>query len=289
MTTRFDDIGDRLKAFRLGSGLGAEEIAARLGISRSALYRFEKGDLVKIETLERLSQLLDVSMPTLMGVGVEYIGSAVSFFERLRQIEEQSEHITVLAGSVSYLLASGKFDNILPEVLRESLSEETDPRLSDLLGILSARKKAYQRRQPGILNLVSGAEIERFLRNGLVGNISLPASLQSERRLVAQAEAMHLADLMESQPIGIQVGIIPGTLPHNSFQIFRQVDRRLLALSPFRLGEQPNISVGIAMITAAEEALTLHLKMAEEMWNNAKKGSAGAQYLRSLIKIHGSD
>ena len=62
MTTRFDDIGDRLKAFRLGSGLGAEEVAARLGISRSALYRFEKGDLVKIETLERLSQLLDVSM-----------------------------------------------------------------------------------------------------------------------------------------------------------------------------------------------------------------------------------
>ncbi|MEC8622559.1 MAG: helix-turn-helix transcriptional regulator [Pseudomonadota bacterium] len=289
MTTRFDDIGDRLKAFRLGSGLGAEEIAARLGISRSALYRFEKGDLVKIETLERLSQLLDVSMPTLMGVGVEYIGSAVSFFERLRQIEEQSEHITVLAGSVSYLLASGKFDNILPEVLRESLSEETDSRLSDLLGILSARKKAYQRRQPGILNLVSGAEIERFLRNGLVGNISLPASLQSERRLVAQAEAMHLADLMESQPIGIQVGIIPGTLPHNSFQIFRQVDRRLLALSPFRLGEQPNISVGIAMITSAEEALTLHLKMAEEMWNNAKKGPEGAQYLRSLVEIHGLD
>ena len=289
MTTRFDDIGDRLKAFRLGSGLGAEEIAARLGISRSALYRFEKGDLVKIETLERLSQLLDVSMPTLMGVGVEYIGSAVSFFERLRQIEEQSEHITVLAGSVSYLLASGKFDNILPEVLRESLSEETDSRLSDLLGILSARKKAYQRRQPGILNLVSGAEIERFLRNGLVGNISLPASLQSERRLVAQAEAMHLADLMESQPIGIQVGIIPGTLPHNSFQIFRQVDRRLLALSPLRLGEQPNISVGIAMITSAEEALTLHLKMAEEMWNNAKKGPEGAQYLRSLVEIHGLD
>jgi len=269
--------------------LSAEEVAVRLGISRTALYRCEKGDLVKIETLERLSQLLDVSMPTLMGVGVEYIGSAVSFFERLRQIEELSEHITVLAGSVSYLLASEKFDKILPDVLRESLAGDADSRLSDLLGILKARKEAYQHRQPGILNLVSGAEIERFLRNGLVGNISLPASLQSERRLVAQAEAMHLADLMESQPIGIQVGIIPGTLPHNSFQIFRQVDRRLLALSPFRLGEQPNISVGIAMITAAEEALTLHLKMAEEMWNNAKKGSAGAQYLRSLIKIHGSD
>ena len=33
----------------------AEEIAARLGISRTALYRFEKGELAKIETLEKLA------------------------------------------------------------------------------------------------------------------------------------------------------------------------------------------------------------------------------------------
>ena len=45
---RFDDIGNRLKAFRLGSGLSADEIATRLGISRTALYRFEKGELAKI-------------------------------------------------------------------------------------------------------------------------------------------------------------------------------------------------------------------------------------------------
>jgi DNA-binding XRE family transcriptional regulator len=39
MAIRFDDIGNRLKAFRLGSGLSADEIANRLGISRTALYR----------------------------------------------------------------------------------------------------------------------------------------------------------------------------------------------------------------------------------------------------------
>ena len=54
MPIRFDDIGNRLKAFRLGSGLSADEIANRLGISRTALYRFEKGELAKIETLEKL-------------------------------------------------------------------------------------------------------------------------------------------------------------------------------------------------------------------------------------------
>src|SRR3974377_1062013 len=75
---RFDDIGNRLKAFRLGSGLSADEIAGRLGISRTALYRFEKGELAKIETLEKLAELLQVSVPTLLGVRVESIAYAVS-------------------------------------------------------------------------------------------------------------------------------------------------------------------------------------------------------------------
>ena len=78
MAIRYDDIGDRLKAFRLGSGLSAEEVARRIGISRTALYRVEKGEVVKIETLEKLAELLQVSLPTLLGVGVEYIPSAVT-------------------------------------------------------------------------------------------------------------------------------------------------------------------------------------------------------------------
>src|SRR6185436_3099056 len=88
MAIRFDDIGNRLKAFRLASGLSADAIARKLGISRAALYRFEKGELAKIETLEKLAELLEVSVPTLLGVGVEYLSSAVAYFERLRQIEE---------------------------------------------------------------------------------------------------------------------------------------------------------------------------------------------------------
>ena len=122
MAIRFDDIGQPpASAFRLGSGLSADEIAARLDISRTALYRFEKGELAKIETLEKLAELLGVSVPTLLGVGVEYIASAVAYFERMRQIEESSEHIIVLAGPISYLLASGGFEHALADVLRESI------------------------------------------------------------------------------------------------------------------------------------------------------------------------
>src|ERR1700726_5146435 len=123
MPFRYDEIGDRLKAYRLGSDLSADEIANQLGISRTALYRFEKGELAKIETLERLAELLGVSIPTLLGVGIEYLPSAVAYFERMRQIEETSEHIIILSGPISYLLASDGFDRVLAEILRESIPD----------------------------------------------------------------------------------------------------------------------------------------------------------------------
>ena len=37
MPLRFDDIGNRLKAFRLGSGLSAEEIAQTAGITSTGI------------------------------------------------------------------------------------------------------------------------------------------------------------------------------------------------------------------------------------------------------------
>src|SRR6516165_66296 len=233
---RFDDIGNRLKAFRLGSGLSAEEIAAKLGISRTALYRFEKGELAKIETLEKLAELLKVSVPTLLGVGVEYIASAVSYFERMGQIDE-------------------------------------------LMAVLRSRKEAYRRRRPAIVNLIAASEMQRFLRNGLVGRLDLAEAVRRERRRLARAEAKHFTALMEEEPIGVQIGIVLDTLPHTSFQIFRQPDRRILALSPFRLGEEPNIRVGVAMITSAPEALALHEKMARDLWASALKGPAAVRFM----------
>ena len=292
MGFRFDDIGNRLKAFRLGSGLSSDEIAKRLGISRAALYRFEKGELAKIDTLERLSELLQVSIPTLLGVGVEYIASAVSYFERVRQIEETAEHIIVLSGPISYLLASDTFDEKLADVLKESIPANYDGHeravkdVDEIMAILAQRKQAFRRRKPGIVNLVSSIEIERFLRDGLVGKSGLTDAQRVQRRALAKIEVAHLEKITEEEPIGIQIGIVPDTLPHTGFQIFRQPDRQLLSLSPFRLGEQPNVRVGVAMITAAPEALALHHKSVEEMWQRAFKGTAASRFLRDLMAKH---
>ena len=289
MAIRFDDIGNRLRAFRLASGLSADEIASRLDISRTALYRFEKGEVAKIETLEKLAELLQVSVPTLLGVGVEYIASAVSYFERMRQIEESSEHIIVLAGPISYLLASDAFDQALGDILRESIPDGLPGRkraldqVDELTAVLRQRKDNYRRRQPGIVNLISAIEMEHFLGNGLVGRLGLPDKVRRERRAMARAEAEHFIALLEDEPIGVQIGIVPDTLPHASFQIFRQPDRHILALSPFRLGEEPNIRVGVAMITSAPEALALHDKMAKDLWRRALKGSQAVALMRDQL------
>jgi transcriptional regulator with XRE-family HTH domain len=289
---RFDDIGNRLKAFRLGSGLSAEEVAKRIGISRTALYRFEKGEVVKIDTLEKLAELLQVSLPTLLGVGVEYIASAVTYFERMRQIEEMAEHIIVLAGPLSYLLASDAFNAVLGQLLKESIPENVDDgvraeaEVEEIMAVLTQRKETYRRRQPAIVNLIAASEIARFLINGMVGRLDLPESVRRERRALARAEVEHFARIVEREPIGVQIGIVPETLPHTGFQIFRQPDRQLLSLSPFRLGEEPNVRVGVAMITSAPEALALHQRAAEGMWGRALKGTAAAGYLRELIARH---
>src|SRR6202167_1798196 len=205
MPIRFDDIGHRLKAFRLGSGLSAEEIAQKLGISRTALYRFEKGEVAKIETLEKLAELLQVSVPTLLGVGVEYLGSAVSYFERMRQIEETAEHIIVLAGPISYVLASNGFDGALGEILRESVPDGIAKRdralaqIDELMAVLRQRKEPYRRRRPAVVNLIASAEMERFMRNGLVGRHDLPEKVRRQRRVLARAEAEHFIALMENR------------------------------------------------------------------------------------------
>jgi transcriptional regulator with XRE-family HTH domain len=292
LAIRFDDIGNRLKAFRLASGLSADEIARRLDISRAAVYRFERGELVKIETLEKLSELLGVSVPTLLGVGVEYLPSAVAYFERIRQIEETASHIIVLAGPISYLLASPEFHQRLAHILSESIPPGVDDRkraLSDvaqIMQILAQRKATYARRRPTIVNLLAASEVGRLLQNGLTARFDLPERQRRERRAHARAEVEHLVGLMEDQPIDVQIGIVPDTLPHTGFQIFRQPDREVLSISPFRLGEHPNVRMGVAMVTSAPEALKLHHRAASAMWRRAHKGGAAIKQLTDLLRLY---
>ena len=289
MTIIYEEIGQRLRAYRLGSGLSADELAKKIGISRTALYKFEQGELAKIDTLEKLAELLGVSIPTLLGVGIEYIPSAVSYFERLRQIEEASEQIIMLSGPTSFLLSSDRFENTLEEVLEENITGAVaDPAraradVTKIMEILRLRKAHYQKFRPAIVNLMSAFEIERFLDHGFVGHNGLPDDVRAKRRALAHAEMQHFLGLIEQQPIGVQIGIVPDTLPHLGFQLFRQQGRQLLVMSPFRLAGEPNVRVGVAMVTSAPDGVALHEEAVQEMWNRSLKGPAAADFLRHML------
>jgi len=49
------------------------------------------------------------------------------------------------------------------------------------------RKTTYRKRLPAVVNLISGLEIERLLRNGFAGKALLPPVLRQERRALARA------------------------------------------------------------------------------------------------------
>ena len=289
VSLRFSDIGARLRAHRLGKGLTPDSLAKALGISRAALYRAEKGEIRKIEMLTSIADELGVSLASLMGVGVEYVSTAIAFFERMRQLEEECQQIIGLFSPVSYLLTSDGYDDVLREVLRESIPDGVEPEgasnkaVDGLLEILLARKQAFQKRRPLIVSLIASADLERFLLHGLIGRHDLPSETIDIRRAKARNEAEYILSMLRSQPIGIQIGIVREPVPATSFQIFRQAHRSVLAISPFRLGEQPNIRLGVALITSAPEAMDLHEGIAERLWGESLKGLEAASYLEAMI------
>lgn len=289
MSMRFTEIGQQLRAYRLESGLRAEEIAARLGVSRAALYRYEKGEVIKLDTIKRLAELLKISPLSLLGIGVEYYNRPVGYFERLRQIEETADQLLQLAGAVCYLTTSDAYDTALADAFEETAEQSGGERAAmrsgaeQVLGILSARKRMYGMRRPGIIAMVSASAVQSLLSLGVAGSLSLSDRVRRMCREVAMAEVENMAALMETEPMGLQFGLIAANEPTSSFTILRARDRVSLAINPFRPDSHPSAQTGVAMITGADEAITAHQRVAEASWRDAMKGPAGAARLRQLI------
>ena len=290
MTPPFQDIGNRLHAYQLGHGLSAAAIAEKLGISRAAVYRIEAGEVVKVETVARLAKLIGTSTASLLGVAVEYYSNAPSYFERMRQLEAESQQVVAHFEPVSWLLTTAAYTGHLRTMLIESLPPalaknrravaETDR----LVKVLEHRKSLMQSRRFNIVSLITVSEVERFLQLGLIGRFDLPAREWGRRRAAAHDEIANVARLMREEPIGVQIGLVEDTMPNITFQLFRGESRTVLATSPFRLGEQPNVRVGIATVTAAEEAVTLYENMVADLWKRALKGAAGAALLGKILE-----
>ena len=150
MSMRFTEIGQQLRAYRLESGLRAEEIAARLGVSRAALYRYEKGEVIKLDTIKRLAELLKISPLSLLGIGVEYYNRPIGYFERIRQIEETADQILQVSAPICYLTTSDSYDSALAEAFDEAADQAGSDRMAlrsmaeQVLGILRVLEKVAQ-------------------------------------------------------------------------------------------------------------------------------------------------
>jgi transcriptional regulator with XRE-family HTH domain len=285
---RFADIGQQLRAYRLESGMRAEEIAARLGVSRAALYRYEKGEVIKLDTIRRLAELLKISPLSLLGIGVEYFSRPLAFQERLRQVEEQADQILQVGGAVCYQATTEAFDGALAEAWAEAADQAPEriparAAADQAMGLLTARKKLHQARRASIIAMLSESALRRMLMEGVAAGASLSERTRTRCRLAARTEAESIAAQMESVPIGLQLGLLASE-PSGNFMVLRGRERAHVCLSPFAPEMTPGSGIGVGSITAADEAIAAHQRVAEAAWRDAMKGAAAAARVRDLIR-----
>ena len=286
---RFNEIGQQLRAYRMESGLKAEEISARLGVSRAALYRYEKGEVIKLDTVNRLAELLKISPLTLLGIGVEYYTKPIGYMERIRQIEETSDQILQVFGPVVYLITSDQFDSILAQIFEENAEAMGTERgmaraaAEQLLGVMISRKRKYANRKPSIIGILTIGSVQKFLTDGVAGSAAASDRLRNAAREVAMREMEMIASLMESEPIGLQLGLMANGEPNGPFTLLRSRERATLAINPFNADALPATQSGVAMITGAEDAVAAHQRVSELAWREATKGAAAAERVRALI------
>ncbi len=286
---RFAEIGQQLRQYRLESGLRAEEIAARLGVSRAALYRYEKGEVIKLDTIKRLAELLKISPLSLLGIGVEYLPRAAVYFERIRQLEESADQVLQAFGPLNYLVTTEAFDSALAEAFADAADRAEGDRAAlraqgeQVLNILAARKRVYQARRPSIIAILCAESLKHFVGQGVAGQMPLSERVRDRCRQAALAEAENIALLMEAEPMGVQFGVMDGAEPNGNFKLLRNRERAVLAINPFRLAAHPGQATGVALVTAAEDAIAMHQRVAEQQWRDAQKGPAAARAVRALI------
>ncbi|GAA5106135.1 hypothetical protein GCM10023211_05600 [Orbus sasakiae] len=284
-TIDYLSIGQRLRAYRIAASLKAEDVAKNLKISRAAVYRLEKGEIVKIETLDRLATLLNTSVTSLLGVDTEYYSSGDGFFERMRQLEEKSSYIFSHFDPFSFLLTSKQYLSHLSTMLAEANMPQNQQKIASTLAILKERKENFHAHFPQVINLIGLQNVERFLHLGLVGNLNISPSKKMERCLMARKEVGHLIELLEEKGKNLEIAITQESIPSLTFQIFYQQKQPLaLAISPFRLGELPNVCTGIASITASNDAIKRYQNLFDNLWKNSAKNQQAIDLLKKTLE-----
>ena len=279
------ELGEKLRAFRLQSGLRAEEVAAQLGISRASLYRYEKGTLCKLSTVRRMADLLRASSEASFRAEEEYYNDPLSYFGRLHELEQDIVQILQVHGPFCYLTTSDAYDRALAEIVNAASPEYDAAAVAighEVLSVLAKRKHQYQARRPNIIAVIPAASITRLLTHGLL-DAAANAKLHRQSEEAIRAELANLAQLIEAEPMGLQVGVLPKVELTSRFEILRSPVRATLVLNPFRDEGRHDLQAGTATVTERSEVLRVYQETAETLWRDAIKGPAAAAYIRQLL------
>lgn len=85
-------IGKRIKERRKELGYNADYIAQKLGVSRSTVFRYEKGDIEKLPTeiLEQLAVILNTTPGYLMGWEENNGEQLLNYFQQLSENRQET-------------------------------------------------------------------------------------------------------------------------------------------------------------------------------------------------------
>ncbi|MCK2081593.1 XRE family transcriptional regulator [Lacticaseibacillus casei] len=69
------NVGERMKTIRKQKGISADSLAAKIGVSRSTVFRYEKGDIEKvpIEVVAKVANALNIKPEVLMGLKADTV------------------------------------------------------------------------------------------------------------------------------------------------------------------------------------------------------------------------
>ena len=116
-------IGKRIKARRKQIGMSAETLAAKVGVSPVTIYRYESGDIEKVDSikLEQIAEALGVSPGYLMGWETD------SIEKKLHDIGQQLTSSTDYAlHDVMRSLSEGARQDVLEFALFRRAQEEKE-------------------------------------------------------------------------------------------------------------------------------------------------------------------
>lgn len=276
-------IGARLRAYRDQQGISPDDLAVRLGISRAALYRAEKGEIAKLEVLGRIAAELGASLDQLLGLGTEYLDDAAALFQRMTDLESDATCVTGVFSPVSYLLTTSHYDTVLKDALFEQ-GQAVPGQIGRVMEALRRRRRGFASGRMRLRSIVTVADLERFLEHGLIGQDSLPPAIGAARRRHARAEVEATAQLALAPAGGrAELRLVEAPGAATSFEIVERAEATWLIVSPFALGVRPNITLGVGTVTPSPEAVASHRAVTDRLWAEGIGGEAAHARIQEVL------